>query len=136
MPVPAGGDPDVVGIFDVDELRVKLQLATIDEAAGELAREAAEGWLEDATGLSVWPDPVPKRLKHWALELAAIVYNNPTLATQESVDDYRVSYQDRERMNAILDRARSAYSTTGGPQYSFPEADWSWTTVSTSSATG
>ena len=33
----------------------------------------------------------------------------------------------------ILDRARAVYNTTAGPQYSFPEPDWHWTTVATTS---
>lgn len=126
MPVPAGGDPDLAGLFEIDELRIKLQLTTIDEPAADLAREAAEGWLEDATGLSVWPDPAPKRLKHWALDLAVMAYNNPTMATREIIDDHQVSYEDRVRRTEILARARSAFSAAGRPLHSFPEPDWRW----------
>lgn len=116
-------------LFDLEDLPSKLQVPEVDSASAELAAEWAEGQLEDVTGLTAWPDPVPKKLKHWALDLAAIAYNNPTLVTDEAIDDYRVSYEDRERIAAILARARDAYNTAGQPQYSFPEPDWSWTTT-------
>lgn len=122
-------------LFDLGDLASKLQVPEVDTASAELAAEWAEGQLEDVTGLTAWPDPVPKKLKHWALDLAVIAYNNPTLVTDESVNDYRVSYEDRRRIESILARARSAYNTAGQPQGSFPEPDWSWTTVPSSTLT-
>jgi hypothetical protein len=119
-------------LFDLGDLPSKLQIPEVDTASAELAAEWAEGQLEDVTGLTAWPDPVPKKLKHWALDLAVIAYNNPALVTDEQIDDYRVSYEDRQRIASILARARSVYNTAGQPQYSFPEADWSWTTTTTS----
>jgi hypothetical protein len=122
-------------LFDLEDLPSKLQVPEVDSASAELAAEWAEGQLEDVTGLTAWPDPVPKKLKHWALDLAVIAYNNPTLVTDEQVDDYRVSYEDRQRIESILARARSVYNTAGQPQYSFPEPDWSWTTTTTTTLT-
>lgn len=116
-------------LFDLGDLPAKLQISQVDTYTATLAREWAEGQLEDATGLTSWPDPVPKKLKHWALDLAAIAYNNPTLVADEAIDDYRVSYEDRQRIESILKRAQAVYSTAGQPQYSFPEPDWSWSSV-------
>jgi hypothetical protein len=119
----------VADLFDLEDLPSRLQVPEVDTASAELAAEWAEGQLEDVTGLTAWPDPVPKKLKHWALDLAVIAYNNPTLVTDESIDDYRVSYEDRQRIASILKRAEAAYNTAGQPQGSFPEADWHWTAV-------
>ncbi|MEO3929243.1 hypothetical protein ABGB07_36140 [Micromonosporaceae bacterium B7E4] len=97
----------------------------------ELARRAANGWLQDATGLTEWPDPVPDRLWAWGIELAAIALRSPDGGGSESIDDYQVSgAHDRERRAEILATARAAYASgSTGPQYSFPEPDWSWTLV-------
>ncbi|MFC6017795.1 hypothetical protein ACFP2T_16460 [Plantactinospora solaniradicis] len=96
----------------------------------ELARRAANGWLQDATGLTTWPDPVPDRLWAWAIELAAIAMRSPDGAGSESIDDYQVSSGgsgDWSRRAEILAAARAAYNTgSGQPVYSFPEPDWSW----------
>jgi len=116
-------------LFDLVDLPAKLQVDEVDTYTATLAREWAEGQLEDVTGLTSWPDPVPKRLKHWGLTLAVIAYNNPTLVADESIDDYRVSYEDQLIIESIRKQARAVYNTAGQPQYSFPEPDWSWTTV-------
>jgi len=85
-----------------------------------------------ATGLTTWPSPVPDDLWSWAIELAAIAFRNPTSASSESQDDYSISHGDAARRREILAAARAAYSNAGSPQYSFPEADWHWTSISPS----
>ena len=113
-----------VDLFDVGDLP-----GWLSGADAELARRAASGWLQDATGLTEWPDPVPDRLWAWAIELAAIALRNPDGATSEQVDDYRYA-TDRSRRTEILTAARTAYNTTSsGPQYAFPAPDWHWQTV-------
>ncbi|WP_229401920.1 hypothetical protein [Micromonospora okii] len=120
-------------LFELEDLRKLLRLPVdeFDSDAAGIARRQAGGWLSDATGLTVWPDPVPERLWSWGIELAAIAYNNPDGAQSEQIDDYKV-VNDAQRRGQILDAARAAYPsaapTGAGPQWSFPAPDWSWET--------
>jgi hypothetical protein len=77
---------------------------------------------------------VPDRLWAWALELAAIAFNNPTSLASETIDDYQMTVSDRLRRREILDSARQAYNTAGKPQGSFPDPDWHWSVVPTVSS--
>lgn len=116
-------------LFDLGDLPSWLQVPEVDEQTAIRVRRAASGWLQDATGLTVWPDPVPDRLWAWAIELAAIAHRNPAAAASERVDDYEY-VADRARRAEILEAARRAYpSATAGPQWSFPEPDWSWSST-------
>jgi hypothetical protein len=118
-------------LFDLVDLPSWLQVPEVDTATATRVRRAASGWLQDATGYTEWPDPVPDRLWAWGIELAAIAYRNPDATASETIDDY-TRQQDRSRRREILDTARAAYNTAGRvPQYSFPEPDWHWTSVST-----
>jgi hypothetical protein len=45
------------------------------------------GWLQDAAGLDAWPAVIPDRLWAWAIELAAMVMENPTAKWSQTVDD-------------------------------------------------
>jgi hypothetical protein len=123
----------VAELFELEQLASYMQV-DLDTSTATVARRVAYGWLSDATGLTVWPDPVPDRLFSWAIELAAIAHRNPDGALSEQTDDHRVQY-DRQRRADILELAKAAYpsegASTAGPQYSFPEPDWHWTTVST-----
>ncbi|GHJ11211.1 hypothetical protein TPA0907_55780 [Micromonospora humidisoli] len=118
-------------LFELEDLRKLLRLSPdeFDSDAAGIARRQAGGWLSDATGLTAWTDPVPERLWSWAIELAAIAYNNPDGAQSEQIDDYKV-VNDAQRRADILTAARSAYPSTApagsGPQWSFPAPDWSW----------
>lgn len=119
-------------LFDLVDLPSWLQVPGVDTETATRVRRAANGWLQDATGLTDWPSPVPDRLWAWALELAAIAYNNPTSLASEAIDDYQMTVADRLRRREILDLARQAYSTAGKPMGSFPEPDWHWTSVTPS----
>lgn len=118
-------------LFDLGDLPSWLQVPEVDTETAIRVRRSASGWLQDATGLTEWPDPVPDRLWAWAIELAAIAYRNPDGATGEQIDDYRATWNsDLQRRSEILAAARSAYNTGAGqPQYSFPEPDWHWDAV-------
>jgi hypothetical protein len=122
----------VADLFDLVDLPSWLQVPEVDTETATRVRRYVNGWLQDATGLDTWPSPVPDRLWSWAIELAGIVLENPTSKWSQTIDD-SVSVYDRGaqgRRREILDKARSAYNNTAGqPQYSFPEADWHWTTV-------
>lgn len=113
-------------LFDLDDLRkaLRLTVSQFDIAAATVARRRASGWLMSPTGLTTWPDTIPDNLWGWAIELAAIAYRNPASASNESVDDYQVSW-DRQRRAEILEEARIGYGA-GSPVYSFPTPDWHW----------
>jgi hypothetical protein len=119
----------VVDLFDLGDLPSWLQIPGVDTATATRIRRYVNGWLQDATGLDVWPDTVPDRLWAWAIELAALVHENPTAKWSQTIDDsvdvYERGTQGRRR--EILDAARAAYNTAGKPQGSFPEPDWHWT---------
>lgn len=116
-------------LFDLGDLPSWLQIPEVDAETATRVRRAANGWLQDATGLATWPDPVPDRLWAWAVELAAIALRNPDGVVREAVDDYQVTL-DRARRAEILDAARAAYNIGASqPQFSFPEPDWHWRSV-------
>jgi hypothetical protein len=116
-------------LFDLVDLPSWLQVPEVDTETATRVRRAASGWLQDATGLASWPDPVPDRLWVWAVELAAIAFRDPDGTASETIDDY-TRQQDRARRAEILTAARRAYNTGAtSPQYSFPDPDWHWSTV-------
>jgi hypothetical protein len=120
----------VADLFDLGDLPSWLQVPEVDTETATRVRRSASGWLQDATGLTVWPASIPDRLWAWALELAAIAFRNPAATWSETVDDYTVQ-ADRFRRREILAAARTAYNTAGQPQGSFPDPDWHWSTVPT-----
>lgn len=124
-------------LFELEDLPSWLQVPSVDTETAERVRRAASGWLQDATGLTAWPDPVPDRLWVWGIELAGIAFRNPTSSSSESQDDFSVSHGDMARRKEILAAARAAYSVgQTAPLYSFPDWDWYWrVTPSTSSTT-
>lgn len=118
-------------LFDLGDLPSWMQVPEIDAETAIRARRAVNGWLQDATGLTTWPDPVPDRLWAWAIELASMVIDNPTAKWSETIDDSITVYERgaQGRRREILDAARAAFNTAGKPQGSFPEPDWHWTTA-------
>ena len=120
-------------LFELTDLAAYMQ-QDLDSATATVARRVASGWLGSATGLAEWPDPVPDELWTYALELAEMAYGNPGGYVSEDIDDHSVGF-NKARRAEILDIARRKYSTAGAPVYSFPEADWHWTTVPTTALT-
>jgi hypothetical protein len=123
-------------LFDLGDLPSWMQVPAVDTETATRVRRAVNGWLQDATGLSVWPSPVPDRLWAWAIELAAITFDNPTGLLSSTIDDFAAVY-DRgasSRRQQILDQARAVYNTAGQPMGSFPDPDWHWTSTPTTSA--
>jgi hypothetical protein len=117
----------VADLFDLGELPHWLQVPQVNPDAAALYRRAVNGWLQRATGLSEWPDPVPDDLWAWAIELAAMVVDNPTMANSETIGATSKQFGNRVRRAEILEEARQAYHTASKPQGSFPEPDWHWT---------
>jgi hypothetical protein len=124
----------VADLFELTDLAAYMQ-QDLDTATATTARRIASGWLGSATGLSTdWTDPVPDELWAWGLELAEMAYGNPGGYASEGIDDHSVSF-NKARRAEILAAAKSKYSTGSTPVYSFPEPDWSWTTVTTTTLT-
>jgi hypothetical protein len=117
-------------LFDLADLPSWLQVPAVDTETATRVRRWASGWLSTATGITVWPDPVPDQLWAWGIELAGIAFRNPSANSSESLDEYSVSYGDSARRKEILDAARQAYGA-GLPQFSFPAVDWHWDVVPT-----
>lgn len=118
-------------LFDLGDLPSWMQIPQVDADTATRVRRYVNGWLQDATGLTDWPSPVPDRLWAWAIELAALVFENPTAKWSQTIDDSADVYErgPQGRRREILDAARAAYNTSGKPQGSFPEPDWHWTSV-------
>lgn len=122
-------------LFDLGDLPSWLQVPGVDTETATRVRRYVNGWLQDATGLDTWPDPVPDKLWAWAIELAALVFDNPTAKWSQTIDDSADVYErgPQGRRREILDAARAAYNMTRNqPQYAFPEPDWHWTSVPSS----
>jgi len=123
----------VADLFDIGDLPSWLQIPSVDDETVIRIRRYVNGWLQDATGLTVWPDPLPDRLWAWAIELAALIHENPTAKWSQTIDDSVDVYErgPQGRRREILDAARVAYNTAGKPQGSFPEPDWHWSAIPT-----
>lgn len=120
-----------MALFTRDEFASYLQ-QDVDNSTTDVVLRMAGGWLMSATRLAAFPTPTPDDLFGWALELAAIAYRNPDGLTSESIDDHTAQY-DRARRAEILTAARANYGGAGAPTYSFPDPDWHWTAVPTTS---
>ena len=118
-------------LFDLGDLPSWLQTPGVDTETATRVRRYVNGWLQDAAGLDTWPAVIPDRLWAWAIELAAMVMENPTAKWSQTVDDSTDVYDrgPQGRRREILDAVRRAYNTVGKPQGSFPEPDWHWTSV-------
>lgn len=107
----------------IDQLGLHLQ-AELDELSAEQALDGASALLRSAAGLTVDPDPVPLDLRTWALELAAMIYENPSGLASEGEGDFTPTW-DRGRRKEILDAAAKTYGAAPGPSFDFPAAS-SW----------
>jgi hypothetical protein len=116
-------------LFSLDDLPSWLQVPSVDTETATRVRRYASGWLQNATRLSPWPpDPVPDDIWAWAIELAGIAFRNPAGAASMAIDDFNQSFDGARRAD-ILKAATAAYGGTAAPQYSFPEPDWHWDVV-------
>lgn len=105
----------------------------VSDATYGVVSRVVDGWLLDAAGKAEWPssyaEEPPPQLFSWAVELGAIVHENPAAATTDTTDKVTVSWDARKRVEAILTRV-AAWSRGEGydgdtaaparPQGSFP----------------
>lgn len=85
----------------------------------------AVGWLRGRCYFEQWPlDPLPENVWAWLVELAALVYDNPTLVSSTTVGGQTVAYGAvAARRREILAEAEGVYPRlTGRPVGEFPVA--------------
>lgn len=104
------------------------QLAThlqqnVDTATATQALDGASGLLRSAAGITVDPSPVPLDLRTWTLELAGLIYENPTGREREEVGDIATSWLSVRRRQILAEAAR-VYGVAPGPVFSFPDAPY------------
>jgi hypothetical protein len=110
----------VADLFELSELAASLQM-DLDTASAIEARRKAQGWLAAATRITEWPSPPPEDLRAWAMELAALAYDNPS-GLESEVDGRVTSVWGRRRRGEILLEAKRTYGHTG-PMGSFPQPE-------------
>lgn len=95
----------------------------LDVDSAVVAVRVAEGWLRSATRLTAWPDPVPEDLWSWALELAAMAYDNPTgVGSRTTGGEADAGLLDRRAdiLRSAALRYGSGVDGGVGPVFSFP----------------
>ncbi len=108
-----------MALLRVADLSAYLQ-RQLNVDSADLAIRIAEGWLREATGLSAWPVPVPDDLWAWAVELAALAYDNPTGLAVRTVGGVTESWPAAARRAELLEAARRRFGPGRGPLFSFP----------------
>jgi hypothetical protein len=109
---------------DLTDLATSLQV-DLDAASADEARRKAQAWLASATSLTAWPTPIPEDLRAWAIELAALAYDNPSMLESETLDGGATVRWALNRRTEILDNARARYGSgaiAGRPEGNFPAA--------------
>lgn len=95
--------------------------APVDAGTAETAIKVAEGWLRAATHFSVdWPEPVPGQLWAWAVELAALVVDNPGGLLSQTVGGQTTAWAVARRQEILA--AAAAEYPKAQPSGSFPPA--------------
>lgn len=112
-------------LFTPADLGEFMRDTAIDVAAATQAQRVASGWLQSATGLTEWPEPVTDDLYGWALQLGAAIYSNPTGLVSLTVEELTYGYGGDQIKDilAAAGRRRSA-GGSGGPRFSFPAPSW------------
>ncbi|TFV90396.1 hypothetical protein [Blastococcus sp. CT_GayMR16] len=97
--------------FSDDQLAVTMRLVA--------------GWLREDSGLTELPDPLLDTHALWspALELVALVAENPTSLASRTSGPTSATWPQARRRDAIRAGVRATYrAATGGPRGSFPPA--------------
>lgn len=103
-------------IVQTGELELYLQHSVKADVEASAIR-VAEGWLRAATTALTWPpSPVPEDLWAWAIELAAIAYNNPVGLVQRITDEDTRAWSTNRRQE-ILEAAAHRYGAGAAAVY-------------------
>lgn len=112
-------------LFTPGNLEDFLRRPNVNTASAIQAEKVAAGWLQSATGLTEWPDPLPADLYGWALELGGAIYDNPTSLKELTVDGITRGFGG-ERLKQIIDAATRRPGGGNTPRYSFPAPAAIW----------
>lgn len=105
------------------DLRDFLPWMVLDDAQLDILIDIVEGWLLDATRLDELPDPLPKWLWSYTVELAAMLAENPTSLAQKTAGPTSMSWPLANRRDAIITKIEKRYSEERkGPRGNFPSA--------------
>lgn len=117
-----------MALVEPSEVQEFLGRSVVVERA-RVAIRVAEGWLRGAIPAAAFPDlsgPVPEPLWSWAVELAAIAYDNPVGHASKQVRNTAEAWHVARR-EEILAAARARYGSgdaaagpAGQPQGCFP----------------
>lgn len=114
-----------MAIVDSTDLSRWLQ-TTVNASTADVAIRVAEGWVRSVFTGAWPPDPVPEDLWAWAVELAAIAYDNPRGMTTRTVGNDITGYGNAARRAEILTQVANRYGTVH-PVGSFPPPEPPWT---------
>jgi hypothetical protein len=127
----------VAALITPEQLIVYLDLPA-DTQPTDRAQLACDLLIDAVTEVAgpVLVEPYPAGVKSVALVAAGRLYKNPTLLAAESVDDYAFSGAAIDVLTeAEQAKIRRSCGSGGRPLYSFPEPDWSWTSVGATALT-
>lgn len=95
----------------------------VTQAAAEMAERIVWGWLSPVLNLDDRPDPVPDAVFSWAVELGAIVVENPAGLEYYQLGQERLGFRSERRDEILAQAADGGVSGSGGrPQGCFPPA--------------
>lgn len=122
-------------IFTKEQLRDFLRYAPDDEfsvASAQQVHDVAAGWIADAADVDDLTELIPgqpsQRVRAWAIELAAIAYENPTTADTDAAAESSSGWGRVDRRQQILDNVRAWAQAKSGagavplPRGQFPKA--------------
>lgn len=113
-------------LFTATDLTSWLQYP-VTESEATIAEKVVAGWISDATGSVVLPDPLPSQMFSWALELGGLAHENPGAMFSETTGDKTTQWDRARRAEILRSVAAWAGNTAGGygtprPRGSFPKA--------------
>lgn len=105
-------------LFTADDLNGLLGVDVTDVRATAVER-VIWGWIKPRLGVDDRPDPIPDEVFAWAIELGAIVLENPTAKTQQSNGPFATVFASRsgsatQRRKEILDEISASLLGAGG----------------------
>ena len=112
-------------LFDPDEL-AKWMGIQVSRSRAEFLGEQVSARFLDKAGLDAWPTPAPPVVKSWAIEYAALYYENPTALSDDRAGEtfQRWNPRAQEIIAELKEWAqrRSPSTGGGGPVGQFPPA--------------
>jgi hypothetical protein len=110
-------------LFSTAELTDYLQY-TVTDAQAAIAERVVWGWMKPLLGLDDRPSPVPEDVFSWAVELGAIVHENPNGSVTASSTGATSDTFGPRRQEILNDVALWGGGTATAPRGSFPPANY------------